>query len=570
MLLRINTVQRLVASSRWVLGLVLTCAAAGAIAQAPNRITAPTQVEAVRAFERLQPWVRGFAVPDDAAADEFAGACVTLHWRGRVIGRGEAIGLGTATLPDATRLALDEARAALMPLPRPDADEALALRAGEIAISLELAGTPVPVEVGTYSELTATLSPGIDAIAVRIGDAGDVVFPLEMLRTRQQAGSAASRLVGALTGDAMLGLRQPAELAPAGVGFFRLATVAVAQQTPGGAAVPLLRGGRLVLLADTDARAIRDQARSTLGWLLRHAETGVYLPSNDSVLREADATQQAMVAFAIARAVGSPHRARWPSDDARPVAIHIVQGLADRASLPPAAAALGFAASELLGRPDLGASLREHLLIGVPDDRQRAIAAWGMAVAGESERARELIAELRSVEHAGQLIVHMPWLGWTEQILAGDGAIPNAVGLREMRRLIAGFQLTPADAGPENADLVGGIVFTSGPVPLPTWQSARPAAFLASMLRDPRLTEPTEVGDRLVDHAGLVRFLMQLAATQTEGHLYRDPASAAGGIRAATWDHSMPIEASALTLITLLETLDSLAELQADPPGPAD
>jgi hypothetical protein len=133
-----------------------------------------------------------------------------------------------------------------------------------------------------------------------------------------------------------------------------------------------------------------------------------------------------------------------------------------------------------------------------------------------------------------------------------------------MRSTMWRFQMTPMDAGPDNADLVGGIVFPSAQNPLPSWQSSRPAAVIATMLADGRLTEPGEVPAELAHLLGLTRFLRQLAADEATGHMYADPARAAWGVRRALWDQRMPADATAMTLLSVTETLRSLRELSGE------
>src|SRR5262249_31356165 len=97
----------------------------------------------------------------------------------------------------------------------------------------------------------------------------------------------------------------------------------------------------------------------------------------------------------------------------------------------------------------------------------------------------------------GNLVSLMPWLGWAEIAQAdakkshevGDGSIPAALALRNMRDQVWDHQLSILDAGDDAPDMVGGIVFNrgfsqgapKGPI-FPTWQSVRPLAFIATML----------------------------------------------------------------------------------------
>jgi hypothetical protein len=144
--------------------------------------------------------------------------------------------------------------------------------------------------------------------------------------------------------------------------------------------------------------------------------------------------------------------------------------------------------------------------------------------------------------------------------------IPAAIALRRMRDQCWAHQLSIIDAGEDAMDMVGGIVFTSGlgdgrSNPYPTWQCARPLAFIATMLRDPRLTEPHERAGELVRLMQAMRFLRQLQVDEASAWMYPEPKLAIGGIRAATWDNSLPVDAASMTLLCVVEMLKSLDEL---------
>ncbi|MEL6498547.1 MAG: hypothetical protein AAFQ31_08460 [Planctomycetota bacterium] len=517
--------------------------------QAPSP-TPPSAVETTDAFRLIEPWVRSLEVPADAVGPNVGGASVTLRLRGRVVGRGVAIGLGPRTLPDATRLAIDEASDDLAPVNDLDAAERAELEAASLTIALELAGAPVPIDEATYTEISAAISPGMEAVAVGLGRQADAVFPLEMLFTGQQAGGAASRLVSELTGDAMMGGRQPGGLvADAGASFFRLRTTAVAQVKPDEPPRVLYRGGRLVELRDVASRAALEQFADELAaWLARQGGVGTYMPTNATVLEAPTEATAALRVFALSRAIDRLDEA---------VAATVREQVGAMEPGHPIAGALVD-----LARHELG--LEPRFVTTIADDVPRvtrAINAYALARVGDHASAGEVVADLRRVDNASQLVGVMPWLGWAEIEFAGDGDIPSAIALRQMREIVTGFQLTLSDAGADNLDLVGGVVFTSGTVPLPTWQTARPIAFLATMLGDERLTEPGEVDAELVNVLHSIRFLRQLSASEVEGFMYREPAEAVGGVRAATWDQRMPIDATAMALLVVVETLESIDRL---------
>jgi hypothetical protein len=119
-------------------------------------------------------------------------------------------------------------------------------------------------------------------------------------------------------------------------------------------------------------------------------------------------------------------------------------------------------------------------------------------------------------------------------------------------------QLGDADLTPEDADLLGGIVFTRGPSPLPTWQTLRPLIAMAGMLGDARIVSDEHYAGELARLRRSLRFALQLRVRETEAHGYADPDFALGGVRRSLWDHTIGPDATALALIAVCESLDAL------------
>lgn len=216
----------------------------------------------------------------------------------------------------------------------------------------------------------------------------------------------------------------------------------------------------------------------------------------------------------------------------------------------------------------------------------RAFAAFvlakrAMLMEDESGPARETATQaVRSVFRETKptmLVMHMPWLGWAELTLAEDAAgpvgatgtqrtaVPAAAALRDMRDLIEKFQLTESDAGVEGPDLVGGIVFTSSLQLLPSAHSLRPLAFLATMIGEPRLTDESEKMAHLAKLLSGLRFTRQLALDQSAAWCAVDAPTALWGIRASLWDTRQSPEATALALLAVCNTLDSLTPRETSP-----
>ena len=322
----------------------------------------------------------------------------------------------------------------------------------------------------------------------------------------------------------------------------------------------------MVPLSDVTIDSLREQAKQIALFLLEHPGEGVYQPVNDAMLEPGTPASRALVVIALQRSLKELDL-DWVREDRIEATVEEeLEALRSVIVESPAELALILVALDAsTDEPDESLGELVDRIAAIDDEQiesnrtRSAVIAWALAELGRDDAAAAMVSRLRRVDHPGQLVGVMPWLGWAEVSLAREGGpVPSAVALRQMRDLVYGFQLRSSDAGVEDRDLVGGVVFTSGAVPLPTWQSVRPLAFMATMLGDARLTEDDEIGPEVVHLARGLRFLLQLSASETESHLYRKPQRAIGGVRAAVWDQSMPIEASALTLLTLLEAIKSL------------
>jgi hypothetical protein len=194
----------------------------------------------------------------------------------------------------------------------------------------------------------------------------------------------------------------------------------------------------------------------------------------------------------------------------------------------------------------------------------RGLVACAMAFDAGDDAARRKVAEdaLRDVfgsTQPGLLATQMPWVVWAEQRLgSGRDRLPAAAALGEFREQIFASVVTAEAAGVDGADLVGGVVFTKGGPALPTWQTLRAAAAMASMLGDSRLTPRDTFMRELSRALTLTRFARQLTADEFNGFAYAEPERAIFGVRLAVFDSRMPPQATALTLVMLADLADAL------------
>jgi hypothetical protein len=205
----------------------------------------------------------------------------------------------------------------------------------------------------------------------------------------------------------------------------------------------------------------------------------------------------------------------------------------------------------------------ESAPVGVRGLAAWGLTSWGMTASTESRRIAESATRRVYIDTPrGQLVSHMPWLGWAESMIAArsDAAAPAGTteALREMRASAWKFQMDAASAGSDGRDFVGGIVFPGSTSPAPSAQSARPLAFIASMLGSERFTETAELPRETVRLLRGLRFLRQLTIDESAAYALSDAAADMWSVRLSPLDQRHSPEATAMTLLTVLESLESL------------
>ncbi|CAN5699552.1 hypothetical protein BH11PLA1_BH11PLA1_03720 [soil metagenome] len=543
----------------------------------------PSAAIALSSFADLRRWLDAGAVDEHALCDALAGVCVEVRFGAEVVGRGTAFasldGAGAQeTLKRAARTAFAQTRKNLdisagnsgQPAQR------LATLGPNLLLSLELAGPLTPISPATGAELDAMISPGMEGFALAKADRVEGIFPARLLLGAERPGAALQTLVAAFTNDAAQALVEPPDLAKRGVTLLRLRALHLAQSGPNTLPNFIHRGQRVVDIAEVDTRAklaefagrmqsfllarVNDRAAKTplptyalATYALAHARTpDTDLSGARDFLRAqlaaqpqddlADPTLAAMSWLALHPY--TPHSLVFvghplPPPDDMLAALEKSVSAADAAPAtaklsPSRAALLNFAVVNLVGARSIEGSIAST---------QRAAAL---------ARTSTLIA----ATPAADLVSTMPWLALTARDIEPDFPAP----LREMRSLIWDHQITPADAGPDEADLIGGIVFTRGRTPLPTWQSARALAGIAVLLADERATPAAERSAHLVKLLAGIRFLRQLECDDSAAWAL-DPTLNRGGIRPAPWELRPTIEATAMSLIAVDELIKALDAL---------
>lgn len=587
--------------------------------------TVPDTDQTLAALAQVERWVRAWDVPaqpvlDANASTPAVGALVVLRAEGMIVGRGEAQG-PALNAPDgdvvrrATAQAMERAFAKLGVANDALREERTRAAASRLSISLELAGDFARVESGAWAEVDRVVSPGLDGVAARIvGEAGresgkvETVYPSVMLASGA-AGSllvpsramamAAARAIG--EGGPAAALESPAKLrAERAVRLYSFRVSHAVQGPMGTTPVVLYRGSRLMPPGAVMTRAeLVEMADGLAGFLVRAAGLADGASPGRAIGgADVSQTERALVVLALSRSAAVRTPGGIATTDVVAIGRLVDDGLA---STEPAAAAVAACAIDATGPipsehvSAIRAALRRALGFqstggpgGRPTPLERALAleafppalkavpVWAALRALDDLSGAELgaldgLLRERYADPAASPIAQMPWLGLAELELRDRrrlAEVPAGVALRQMREQLWQHQLSLGDAGPDTLDMVGGIVFTAGVAggtvaPYPTWHSARPLVFAATMLREPSLTEPGERARETVRLMRALRLLRQLQVDDVSAWAYANAGAAVGGIRAAPWDFGQPVDASAMVLLCVAETIKSLDALAA-------
>ena len=582
--------------------LVTAVVAASAFAQdAP-----PAGQDAFDAFDRARSIARGEQPRTEAAPDVWAVA-ITLREGGQ------------RSVTDA--VAFDRARAGLIDavareLPGPIGNDTrltleLAGRPSPIDGARGLADVALAIRPG----LDAVAVQAGDASAIVFPDAAlaNAMLPSDMLIEALRDALTDNLPAGLASEPGAWGRYADAALRSGEITAFRLPVTSLAQVGDAPAPRLLHRGGRIIEFGEITPQAMLQWAGGMADHLHARRYTGLEPyglrgtldPLNGEFLSPVDDPfAQALAAYALLRFGRSGWAPAAQTQQARtagfvilrqlafvtPIRIGAMADLGDRAPLEreawaePASAAMTLIAMEPLEAeafnlyPELD-SMRDRCTTVVRDavglsntgdpvfdDKTppashallaRALVALGRSSAGAPADLQTGQAAARAViERSGPalLVTQMPW---ALAALGPDDREANQETMLEMRRLILEHQLTGPEVDGDDRDLAGGIVFTKGGPPVPTWQTARAAVALGAMLNDPSLTPDADEPGRFLELLRTLRFLRQLTADESLDHLMAEPTISAGGVRAALWDQRQPSIATSLALLAACEALDA-------------
>ncbi|MDZ4754188.1 MAG: hypothetical protein SGJ11_06785 [Phycisphaerae bacterium] len=569
----------------------------------------PDIASCVNGYIAAREWVSALAAPDPSATEAkwplpgVRGICAILRHEGRIVGVGEdwrSVGddqMLRRAMARAIGAALgDEVIRGLDPAVRDAAGARLTLE-------LECAGRPEPLLGRTLDECAQRIERGLDGIALRRGQAGNVSWHVAF-PGRTLASNTARNPLGTLerlVREAGLPARDLPELGRIEpVGVFRFETLRLAQLRPDQS--PSVRGRGIVRVSDADVTptSVHDHAMATLRRFIRSlpprdgadglpAGTGLfgnYIPTKDlydPVV--APAADQAFAAWGAAAIAASSSFTAAEREEARDFARRLLEDLTVVGPLEsqpmvavPAMAGV-VCALELLGNDpeisaavqDAGAIAREKLedRLNRGNPGERPMSAMAAALALGTERRLASASDVRvgldaawSSAEPNQLISHLAWLVIAEiaYTRATGEPLAHADTARGIANLLFAAQSGFSDRAAEH-DLRGGFRLTGERSAGVTSQSLRPGLALASILSFPGSVPENELPQYRERLIALLRFSQELTIAADFAGFYRNPSRVEGGVREALWDSEQ------FTLANAMSILVDVAALDADPWG---
>ncbi|NNF41547.1 MAG: hypothetical protein HKN62_00590 [Phycisphaerales bacterium] len=569
----------------------ITAAVAGQTPASPDRPSGPDPAAAVGAFLTVEQWVREFQTPAPAdpaslvPVDGASGVMVMLRHRGRLLGTGINLS-GDALM---VRRAAGRALTSVLGDPTvANLPEDQRARVGRtLTLELAFSGPMIALPGRTFSDVAMQLAPGLDGVAMRRGESLQVLFPSQI--RQQNIADRLTRRLPALAADLGLPAAPLPELTQRfGVRLYRFRTLDLTQRAPGRRPMETFRGETLVRIDEIDA----DRIATLASGLTDHIITslwgrdepfglmGDYRPALDRYEPLlASPRDQALCVYALGRYAGVDGLPASEADRARTAASVILTELAATVEgEPPPLPDLSTAAVIVLAANlgiDVDPAVTEPLLSqaaaevdGVIDEADLsthgthtlALATHAAAVRSSAPGGPDATAVAAFVDRVwtrtppGERLSLLPWIGWAEDLLrrAGHDRTQRVTDLRTLRTVLEAIRVAP---DPATADLRGGFQLGRGPAASVTAQSARPAAYLATMLGDPIFTPPGGRPALDTRHRETMRYLVQLSVEDRLLWRIRNPNRALGGLRAATWDIDQPVAAQAIGLLAASETL---------------
>ncbi len=536
---------------------------------------APTFQDVERAVVALRGWIQDdLHVPEDSsiALPAETSVCVILRHHGQVLGVGVAHGQDKGPLEEAATAAFAETNRDKTFAKLSSAFKAIA--SNSISIEVELGGKPIPSPSKNYARFSHKIRPGVDGIAARRNNQWDIRLPAALrLSPRRKISSVLASVclnVGVHPAIAISGELPQGE----DVTLYSIPTVTGFQKETGAKVALLIRGDELV--ADI---CTLETITSLANILAKHlivctSETGTvigrYQPETDSFSSPiASPFVQLMVASALeeyASLQTSSFR-----ENARSTASNII-GDVEKKYYDHEAIPIEVAASTVLLLASSPAPWSNEILQFMHACKETVLRVTGETVQSEAlsepphiyailAQAMSEIATNAANPKVQKLaeslcllcienipleskVSTIPWLFDAVALLNANGSRLPTETMDELLNIALASQVTAT----KEPELAGGFLLTSDDGLVADARGLRMVQMLAK-------SESILAKEALLE---ALRFAIQLTTSDERANRFQAPSFALGGVRASMWDAAMPTEATAMTLLGVVQAIKAM------------
>lgn len=512
--------------------------------------------------------------------DDDTSVCIILRHHGKVLGVGTATCMEDNPIAFAAKIAFKEMRqnATL----RNIQPEFRSYAYKSISIELELGDTPIPYPSKNLDRFTSTLNQGIDGVAVRKGVRWAIRLPSELrlspLRNMITVLESLSITVGVHPAVA-LSRQLPKQ---DDVTLYTIPTITIIQDREGEKPRRLIRGDELVSVASVEQFGLLGIADLLASHLIictskSGSSIGGYQPETDKLSPPiASLAVQAMIATSLEEYALVEGACK--ADEARLSATSIFESIAMSVDVDTVISE-EVAAMVVITLAPNHADRSERIMNLYARCRQRIIEVALAISARESESRKPHIfsmlvaaitaiaivdgdADLRTLAKSTcnicleqvpleSRVSTIPWLTDAILDLRESGSDISVTPVIELLDVALSSQVKDG----VDEDLLGGFALITPRGKIVDVRGIRMIPMMARLGRTPQLQ--TSRSSILRSLILATRFVTQLTTREQRSQRFQNPTIALGGVRAATWDASMPTEATAMALIGVSRTIEA-------------
>lgn len=491
--------------------------------------------------------------------------CVILRHHGEVIGVGTASVGSRNPVAESARNAFKEVSSNNI-VRRLDS-ELRKFAMATVSIELELGAKPEPSPSKNLDRISQSINKGIDGVAVRKGGKWALRLPAELrLAPNQNTAITLESLcieVGVHPATALSRHLSPSD----DVTLYTFPTITIVQDRVDAPIRRLVRGDEIVDATEITITTINHTADLIATHLITCTnDTGLvvggYQPETDSLAPpHATVLIQVLVATALDAYLSNEFAAN--KDDAMAATASILANISDRFADDSVIEDSVAAAIVILGNSNnqLQNSMRTlydrceqqvlfscHQLVHENSLTKKphvismlADAAASIAVSGNDSTINELAQKMcttciRTIPLESQ-IATIPWL-----VDAMSKVFDQGLQKKSMQQLLS---LAISSQINDEGDLFGGFSLVSGGSTVADARGVRMLPMLALFAQSPNPSQSNAIQALTKS----LRFVMQLTTRSQRASRFSNPSLSRGGVRAATWDASMPTEVSAMALL---------------------